>query len=65
MDLTWADIAQPLVAGLAGMLGVYVTEETLRALRRRGLCPERWNRDRTFLLPRGRGGQRAADDQGR
>jgi hypothetical protein len=46
MDLTWVDVAQPVVAGLAGMLGVYVTEEGLRGARRRGLCPARWTRDR-------------------
>jgi hypothetical protein len=46
VDLTWADVAQPVVAGLAGVLGVYSVEEGLRALRRRGLCPERWNRER-------------------
>ncbi|MGX6605102.1 hypothetical protein ACWKSP_23650 [Micromonosporaceae bacterium Da 78-11] len=44
MDLTWADVAQPLVAGLAGILGVYLVEEALGTLRRRGWCPERWNR---------------------
>jgi hypothetical protein len=46
LDLIWADIAQPLVAGLAGMLGVYLTEAVLRGLRRRGVCPDRWNRSR-------------------
>jgi hypothetical protein len=52
MDLTWADVAQPLVAGLAGILGVYLTEETLRALRRKGICPDRWNRDRVDRIIR-------------
>jgi hypothetical protein len=46
MGLMWAEIAQPLIAGLGGMLGVYVVEEGLRVLQRRGLCPERWNRSR-------------------
>jgi len=46
MDLTWVDVAQPVVAGLAGMLGVYAMEEALGALRRSGLCPQRWTRDR-------------------
>ncbi|GAA3345524.1 hypothetical protein GCM10020358_52960 [Amorphoplanes nipponensis] len=46
MELTWVDLAQPAVAGLAGMLGVYAVESALGALRRSGLCPERWSRDR-------------------
>ncbi len=46
MDLTWAEVATTMVAGLGGMLGVYVMEDVLRMLRRRGLCPERWNGDR-------------------
>ncbi len=46
MDLTWAEVATTVVAGLGGMLGVYVMEDVLRMLRRRGICPERWNRDR-------------------
>ncbi len=46
MDLTWAEVATTVVAGLGGMLGVYVMEDVLRMLRRRGVCPERWNRDR-------------------
>ena len=61
MDLMWADLAQPLMGGLAGMLGVYVMEETLRVLRRKGLCPESWRRDRAFLVPRG---ERVPDDSG-
>ncbi|GAA0804955.1 hypothetical protein [Spirilliplanes yamanashiensis] len=44
--MTWAEIAQPVLAGLAGMLGAYVAESGLGTLRRRGLCPQRWNRDR-------------------
>jgi hypothetical protein len=58
VDLMWADLAQPLIGGLAGMLGVYVMEEGLRVLRRRGICPESWRRDRTFLTPREGSGQR-------
>lgn len=46
MDLTWAEVATTVVAGLGGMLGVYVMEDVLRMLRRRGACPERWHRDR-------------------
>ena len=46
MDLTWAEVATTVVAGLGGMLGVYVMEDGLRMLRRRGVCPPRWNRDR-------------------
>lgn len=46
MDLSWADVAQPVVGGLAGILGVWLVEETLRTLRRRGLCPRRWDRAR-------------------
>jgi hypothetical protein len=46
MDLSWADVAQPVVGGLAGILGVWLIEGSLRALRRQGVCPERWNRGR-------------------
>lgn len=46
MDLTWAEVATTVVAGLGGMLGVYAMEDGLRMLRRRGLSPERWDRDR-------------------
>jgi hypothetical protein len=46
VDLTWWDIAQPAVGGLAGVLGVYLVEDVLRTLRRRGRCPGRWMRDR-------------------
>ena len=63
MDLTWAVIAQTVVAGLAGMLGVYVIEEVLAVLRRKGLCPERWNVARTSLLPRHRGARPAAGER--
>jgi hypothetical protein len=56
VDLTWADIAQPLLAGLAGVLGVYLPGEVLGTLRRKGMCPERWRRNRSFLVPRGRAG---------
>ena len=44
--MTWAEIAQPVLAGLAGMLGVYVAESGLTTLRRMGLCPARWNGNR-------------------
>lgn len=37
MDLTWFDIAQPLIAGLGGILGSYLMEDVLAVLRRRGL----------------------------
>ncbi len=60
MDLVWADLAQPLVGGLAGMLGVCVVEEVLRVMRERGVCPERWTAARTFLRPRRRRGDRGA-----
>jgi hypothetical protein len=46
MGMTWWDIAQPLAGGLVGVVGVYLMEDVLRMLRNRGLCPERWNRDR-------------------
>lgn len=52
MYLTWAEIAQTLLAGLAGMLGVFVIEEGLRVLRKRGIAPARWAQDRVFLTPR-------------
>ncbi|MFI5496951.1 hypothetical protein [Actinoplanes sp. NPDC051859] len=52
MYLTWADIAQTVMAGLAGMLGVYLIEEALRVLRKRGISPTRWAYDRAFLTPR-------------
>lgn len=65
MDLTWAVIAQTVVAGLAGMLGVYVIEEVLAVLRRKGLCPERWNPSRTSLLPRGRDGEPTPGERAR
>jgi hypothetical protein len=47
MDLAWADVGEPLVAGLAGIVGIRLAEEALRVLRRQGRCPERWARDRT------------------
>jgi hypothetical protein len=47
MDLGWVDVAEPVVAGLAGVLGICLTEEMLRVLRRSGLCPDRWALDRT------------------
>jgi hypothetical protein len=56
MDITWVDVAQPIVGGLTAMLGVFVTESALRALRRSGLCPERWNQSRTALLARDESG---------
>ncbi|GAA2579033.1 hypothetical protein GCM10010435_64800 [Winogradskya consettensis] len=58
MDLTWADLAEPVVGGLAAILGVYLTEEALQALR--GRVPGRWNHNRTFLLPRTK---KPAEDQ--
>ena len=61
MYLTWTDLAQPLVAGLASVLGIYLTEIILSALRRRGMCPERWNRDRTFHRPRWHSAERTID----
>ena len=60
MDLMWADLAQPLVGGLAGMLGVCVVEEVLRVLRGKGLCPERWSLGRTHLVARERRDRRTA-----
>ncbi|MBL7256371.1 hypothetical protein [Paractinoplanes lichenicola] len=50
--MTWADVAEPIVAGLAAVLGIYATQEGLTQLRRRGIGTERWIRSRTFLLPR-------------
>ena len=44
MGLTWWDAAQPVVGGLAGIAGVHMVHDLLAMLRRRGLCPERWNR---------------------
>jgi hypothetical protein len=44
--LTWAEIAQALVGGLAGIIGVYAVEDVLHRLRERGKCPERWRRGR-------------------
>lgn len=35
MDLMWWDLAQPVVAGLGGILGVYLAEDLLALLRRR------------------------------
>ena len=65
VNLAWANIAQPLVAGLAGTLGVYVLGEVLEALSRRGICPERWRQNRSFLVPRSRsGGGSFADGAG-
>lgn len=52
MDLSWTDAAQPMVAGLAAMLGVYLTQDVLRAIRRKARCPGRWTVDRSLLLPR-------------
>jgi hypothetical protein len=51
MGLSWSDVIQPVIAGLAAILGVHATEEVLRVLRRRGICPDRWARARTFLRP--------------
>jgi hypothetical protein len=52
MDLAWVDVAEPVVAGLAGVLGICLTEEVLRVLRRSGLCPQRWTRDPAELRTR-------------
>ncbi|MFI7598744.1 hypothetical protein [Actinoplanes sp. NPDC049681] len=52
MLLTWAEVFQAVVAGAAGMLGVYSAEAGLRSLRRSGMCPERWAQNRTFLRAR-------------
>jgi hypothetical protein len=52
MDLSWVDLAQPVVGGLAAVLGVHLTQDTLAALRRKGLCPDRWTWGRTSLRPR-------------
>jgi len=46
MVLTWADVVPAVVGGLGALLGVYATQEAVSALRRRGLCPERWTRSR-------------------
>ncbi|GGQ82802.1 hypothetical protein GCM10010166_61220 [Couchioplanes caeruleus subsp. azureus] len=54
MNLTGADFVHTLVAGLAGGLGVYLLGEALGVLRRYGMCPERWRRNRSFLVRRGR-----------
>lgn len=59
MVIRWADIVQPLVAGLAAMLGVYLTEAVLGALRRRCICPDRWKRARSFLKPSGESRRRS------
>ncbi|MEV4639232.1 hypothetical protein AB0J80_17945 [Actinoplanes sp. NPDC049548] len=53
MLLTWAEFFQAVAAGGAGMLGVYSAEAGLRALRRSGMCPDRWAQDRTALVQRG------------
>lgn len=37
MYLTWWELAQPAVAGLGGILGVYLAEDLLVVLRKRGL----------------------------
>jgi hypothetical protein len=37
-----SELATPLVAGLAGMLGVYAVEDVLGRLRRSDRCPRRW-----------------------
>ncbi|BCJ52061.1 hypothetical protein Asp14428_35360 [Actinoplanes sp. NBRC 14428] len=50
--LSWADVLQAVVAGGAGMLGVYSAEGALRSLRRRGVCPGQWTRSRSFLVQR-------------
>ena len=44
--MTWAEVGQTVVAGLAGMLGVYGSQEVLEVLRRRGWCPARWEGER-------------------
>lgn len=44
MNLTWLDVAQPAVAGLGGILGVYAVEDLLAMLRRRGVTWTGWRR---------------------
>ncbi|HEX8630123.1 MAG TPA: hypothetical protein VF755_18345 [Catenuloplanes sp.] len=44
MHLTWFDIAQPVVAGLGGILGSYLMEDVLAAVRRGGLSWLGWRR---------------------
>jgi hypothetical protein len=53
MDLSWVDVAEPAVAGLAAFLGVQITQDVLVLLRRKGRCPERWKSGRASLVPRG------------
>jgi hypothetical protein len=37
MDLTMADVLQPVLAGLGGLLGVYAVQDLLQVLDRRGV----------------------------
>ena len=52
MDLSWVDLAQTALGGLAAALGVHLTQDTLGMLRRKGRGPERWRWDRSFLVRR-------------
>ena len=42
MQMLIAELATPVVGGLAGMLGIYAVEDVLGRLRRSGRCPSRW-----------------------
>jgi hypothetical protein len=42
MQMLLSELATPVIAGLAGMLGVYAMEDILGRLRRSGRCPRRW-----------------------
>ncbi|MEV6300677.1 hypothetical protein AB0M02_14815 [Actinoplanes sp. NPDC051861] len=42
MQTLIADFAPTVVAGLAGILGVYAAEGILERLRQSGRCPRRW-----------------------
>ncbi|WP_133875286.1 hypothetical protein [Paractinoplanes brasiliensis] len=44
-------MAEALVAGLAAALGIHLTQAALQKLRERGICPERWLHDRSYLVP--------------
>jgi hypothetical protein len=63
MNFAWVDVAEPIVAGLAGILGICLTEEMLGVLRRSGLCPERWALERTRSDRSLRREERAARDR--
>jgi len=42
MQTLLTELATPVTAGLAGMLGIYAVEDVLGRLRRSGRCPRRW-----------------------